>query len=69
MDTSLAGDIPQGSEFTAVGVTGLNMDDVMEAELMAMGRVLLERGVGLLACQKCIHPVLKEMLVSEVRIM
>lgn len=51
-----------------MGVSGVNVDDVVLEGLMAMGRVLVERGVGLLACQKCIHPNLRDYLNEKVRL-
>lgn len=66
VDSSLAGELAEGSEFSAQGAVCVSIDEVIEAELLAMGRVLVERGVGLLACQKCVHPALKEYLWKEV---
>lgn len=51
-----------------MGVSGVSVDDVVLEGLMAMGRVLVERGVGLLACQKCIHPNLRDYLNEKVRL-
>lgn len=55
-----------GSEFSVEGVCGVSVDDVVVEELMETGRVLVERGVGLIACQKCVHPALKDYLKGEV---
>lgn len=49
-----------------VGVASVNMDAVLEEELMSMGRGLVKRGVGLVACQKCVHPALQDYLHKEV---
>ena len=67
VDASLAGDLEEGMEFDVVGVAGGCVEEVLEAELVAMGEVLVERGVGLLACQKCVHPTLKDYLHGKVR--
>lgn len=52
-----------------MGVAGVSVsvDQVLEVELLSMCQVLVERGVGLLACQKCVHPTLKDYLHREVR--
>lgn len=55
-----------GSEFKLVGVAGTNVDDVYLEQLMNVGRGLVDKGVGLVACQKCIHPVLQDFLHKEV---
>ena len=55
-----------GSEFTVVGVASVDMDAVLEEELMSIGRGLVERGVGLVACQKCVHPALQDYLNKKV---
>lgn len=68
LDASLAGGLAEGSEFSVVSAVSVNTDEVIEAELIAMGHVLVERGVGLLACQKCVHPALKDYLKNKVRI-
>ena len=80
-DVSLAGDAPEGEiytfklkrmspifaelDFDLVGVAGVNVDQVYLAQLMDVGRGLVERGVGLVACQKCVHPVLQDYLHKE----
>lgn len=48
------------------GVAGVSVDGVLVEELVETGRVLVERGVGLVACQKCVHPVLRDYLQGEV---
>jgi hypothetical protein len=80
-DISLAGDVLEGrvrtarscydviiagSEFKLVGVAGTSVDDVYLGHLMTLGRGLVSGGVGLVACQKCIHPTLKDYLHQEV---
>ncbi len=49
-----------------VGAAGVSVDGVIVEELMAMGCALVERGVGLVACQKCVHPTLRDYLQAEV---
>ena len=49
-----------------MGVSGVSVGGVIVEELMEMGRVLVARGVGLVACQKCVHPFLRDYLEREV---
>ncbi len=51
---------------TLEGVAGVSADEVHLEQLLSMGRGLVEEGVGLVACQKCVHPVLRDYLRSEV---
>ncbi len=51
-------------------MTGLTSDGALEEmmveQLLNLGHVLVEKGVGLLACQKCVHPHLRDYLQREV---
>ena len=58
--------LPAGSEFKLVGLAGTSVDDVYVEQLLNMGRGLVDKGVGLVGCQKCIHPLLQDFLHQEV---
>lgn len=65
--SSLAGD-EEGMDGRRVEGVGLvSVEEVVVEVLLFVGQVLVERGVGLLACQKCIHPTLRDYLLQHVR--
>ena len=41
-------------------------DDVIVDKLMGVGSHLVNLGVGLVGCQKCVHPQVKEYLREQV---
>lgn len=70
--SSLAGDEEGGVGFVERGrrVEGVvSMEEEVVKVLLCVGQVLVDRGVGLLACQKCIHPTLRDYLYQQVRLM
>ena len=71
---SLAGDEEGGVGFVGAGRQVESEGHVDEGEvvvevLLNVGKVMTERGVVLLACQKCIHPMLMDYLHQQVRFM
>ena len=55
-----------GMELSVSGLSGECVEEVIEEQILRMGHVLVERGVGLVACQKCVHPRLKDYFQREV---
>lgn len=45
----------------------MGVEEVMVQELIAMGTVLVQRKVTVIACQKCVHPKLRDYFLQEVR--
>lgn len=45
---------------------GRTVEDVIVQQLMAVAESLVQDGVGLVGCQKCIHPLVKEYLREQV---
>lgn len=48
------------------GLHYIALDNVVVAKLMDVASVLVQLGVGLVCCQKCVHPQLKDYLRSKV---
>ena len=48
------------------GLHHMTLDDVVVAKLMGVASDLVQLGVGLVGCQKCVHPQLKDYLRSKV---
>lgn len=48
------------------GVAPTAFDDVIVDKLMGVASHLAELGVGLVGCQKCVHPQIKDYLKDKV---
>ena len=67
---SLAGDNEGGAwveEGQLEGVVSVSVEVEVKKNLMRVADLLLQKGAGLLVCQKCVHPWLKNYLLSKVR--
>ena len=69
--SSLAGDeeggvwvVGAGSKMEGDG--NVSVKDEVVKVLLCVGQVLVKRGVSLLACQKCVHPLLRDYLHQQV---
>ena len=70
--SSLAGDDEGGVGFGRMEVWleevgSVSMEEEAREALLCAGHALVQRGVGLLICQKCIHPSLKDYLIEKVK--
>ena len=66
--TSIA-DFPVGVSLEAESDSGLSdsaFDDMVLSKLMGVASRAVELGAGLVACQKCVHPLLKNYLEEKV---
>ena len=48
------------------GLHHMTLDDVVVEKLMSVASNLVQLGVGLVGCQKCVHPQLKDYLRAKV---
>jgi len=68
--SSLAGD-EEGEAWVGAGqlegVASVSVEVEVKKILMRVGDLVVQRGVGLLVCQKCVYPYLKDHLMDKVR--
>ena len=63
-------DFPVGVSLEAESDSGLHnsaFEDMVITRLMGVASRVVELGAGLVGCQKCVHPLLKDYLREKVR--